>query len=172
MSEHKQGVLAIYEYLDHVCNAIKDIRSKPEYADYEVYSPTSYHEIEHACGFGFSPVRWFTLVCGLIGTMSGFGLCILLDLDWPMIVGGKTPAFYSLPAYVVIGFELTILLGGIGTIAGMLIFCKIPNPKDTVLDVRLTDNKFGIFIPGASADGDEAKLLKSFGAEEIKEVGA
>ena len=57
-------------------------------------------------------------------------------------------------------------------IAGMLIFCKIPNPKDTVLDVRLTDHKFGIFIPGASVDGEEARLLKSFGAEEIKEVGA
>ncbi len=57
------------------------------------------------------------------------------------------PGWYSIIAYVVIGFECTILLGAIATILGMLVMGRIPNPKVSVLDPRLTDNRFGVFVP-------------------------
>ena len=36
--------------------------------------------------------------------------------DWPLLVGGKPIG--SIPPYVVIIFELTILLGALSTVAG------------------------------------------------------
>lgn len=162
------GVIAIFKYLDTVCHAIERVRERGDFAGHEVLSPTSYHEIEHACGFSPSPVRFFTLIGGLTGMCGGFGLCLLLDWDWPLIVGGKSPGIYSLPAYVVIGFECTILLGAIATIVGMLVMGRIPNPKRRVLDVRTTDDKFAIFMPGVGLDSPQAQLLKECGADEVR----
>jgi len=167
----EHGTLVIFDYLDHTCNAIERMRQRGDCQDYEVYAPTSYHELEHAAGFGFSPVRWVTLVMGLSGTFIGFGLCFLYAYDYPLVVGGKTPALYSLPAYVVIGFEMTILFGGLGTILGMLLFCKLPNPKNDVLDVRLTDDKFGVFLPGKSPESAPVAILKECGGKEVKGFG-
>jgi len=164
------GILAIYSYLDDVCHVIEKVRDKAEFAQHEVFTPTSYHEIEEASGFGPSPVRLFTLIGGLTGTCTGFALPLLTDYDWQMVVGGKQAGVLSLPAYVVLGFELTILFGAIATILGMLVMSRIPNPKTTVLDTRLTDDKFGVFVPNVGLDSAQAKLLKELGAEELKMV--
>jgi hypothetical protein len=164
------GILAVFKYLDDLTGAMKKIRGKAEFHDHEVFSPTSYHDVEIAAGYTDSPVKWFTLIGGLTGMVTGFGLCLLTDYDWPIVVGGKSAGIYSLPAYVVIGFEMTILLGAIATIVGMLVCCRIPNPKLPVLDPRFTDDHFGIYVPGVGVDSDEAKLLKECGAIELRAV--
>ncbi len=172
-TQKPNGILAIFQYLDDFTHAIEGVRARSgEFSGYELFSPTSYHEIEHAAGFGASPVRFFTLIGALAGVSFGFGLALLTDWDWPIIVGGKTPGIYSLPAYVVIGFECTILLGALMTILGMLVHCRLPNPKIDILDPRLTDDRFGIFIPGAGSGSSQAKFLKDCGAEEIKVIGS
>ncbi len=163
-----QGIIGIYSYLDTFCHAIEKVRDRKDFIGYESFSPTSYHEIEHASGFGASPVRYFTLTGALTGVCVGFGLAILCDWDWPIVVGGKTPGIYSLPAYVVLGFECMILLGVIGTILGMLVMGRIPNPKRAVLDVRTTDDRFAIFLPGAQVDSPQAQFLRECGAEEVR----
>ena len=168
MAKSDKGIIAFYRYLDTLCHAVEHVRDRSDFADHEVLSPTSYHEIEHACGFGASPVRYFTLAGGLTGVSFGFLIALLTDWDWPMVVSGKTPGIYSIPAYVVIGFECTILFGAIATILGMLVMGRIPNPKRRVLDPRTTDDLFAIFVPGATLDGPQARLLKEYGADEVK----
>ena len=96
-------------------------------------------------------------------------LCLAYDYDWPLVVGGKTPGIYSLPAYVVIGFEMTIMLGGLGTILGMLLLCKLPDPRHPVMDTRLTSDHFAIFIPAVDKDSKQVKALLACGADEVKE---
>lgn len=162
------GILALFKHLDTVCHAVEKVKARHDFKDHEVYSPTSYHEIEHACAYAPSPVRWFTFVGAMTGTITGFALALLCDWDWPIVVGGKTPGIYSLPAYVVLGFEFTILFGAIATVLGVLVMCRLPNPNVTILDNRLTDDMFGIWVPGAVVDGPQAKLLKEAGAVEIK----
>ena len=172
MKKRPGGILAVFQYLDHVCDAMEKARKRGDFDGHEVFSPTSYHEIEEAGGFGPSAVRWFTLTGAMTGTILGFGLCLGLAWDWNIVVGGKTAGLPSLPAYVVIGFELTILLGGIATIIGMLVMGRIPNPKQRILDPRFTDDRFGIFVPNADLNGEQAKILKACGAEEIREIAA
>lgn len=167
---HQNGILALFKHLDTVCHAVEKVKSRHEFKDHEVYSPTSYHEIEHACAYAPSPVRWFTFVGAMTGTVCGFALALLCDWDWPVVVGGKSPGIYSLPAYIVLGFEFTILFGAIATVLGILVMCRLPNPKVNILDHRLTDDMFGIWVPGAVVDGPQAKLLKEAGAVEIKAI--
>jgi hypothetical protein len=168
MRKRPGGILAIYQYLDNLTDAMKLIRDRPDCVDHEVFSPTSYHEIEEALDAGPSSVRWFTLSGALTGSVTGFGLALWLDYDWPMVVGGKLAGLYSLPAYVVIGFELTILFGGLMTILGMLVMGRMPNLNQRILDPRFTDDRFGIFVPNASLSGEQAKILQQCGAEEIR----
>lgn len=164
------GIIANFKYLDKFCEAIEKIRGRSDFDGYEAFSPTSYHEIEEAGGFGASPVRFCTLIGALTGTVTGFGLCLFMDYDWPLVVGGKTPGIYSLPAFVVIGFELTILLGAFGTIFGMLFFGKLANPLAKIYEPRATDDTFTIMVPNVDPNSEQAQLLKSCGAEEIKSV--
>src|SRR3970282_1683762 len=58
-----------------------------------------------------SRVRWFTLIGGLTGVVTGFAMTIWMANDWPIMLGGKP--FSSIPPYTIIGFELTILFGGL-----------------------------------------------------------
>lgn len=163
-----QGVLALFKHLDTVCETIEKVKGRQDFKDHEIYSPTSYHEIEHACAYPPSPVRWFTFFGAMTGTVTGFSLALLCDWDWPVVVGGKSPGIYSLPAYVIIGFEFTILFGAIATVLGILTMCRLPNPKINVLDTRLTDDLFGIFVPEVGLDSPQAKFLKEAGAFELK----
>lgn len=168
----KKGVLAVFKYLDDTCDAIKQIKSRSDCKDHEVFAPVSYHElIEFAEErYGPSQVRWFTLTGALTGVTSGFGMCLWTDYDWPIIVGGKLPGLYSLPAYFIFGFELMILFGAIATILGMLVMGRLPNPKAKVYDTRTTDDHFAIFLPNLDPEGKSAQILKKCGACEVKVV--
>lgn len=165
-----QGIVANFKYLDHFCSALEKIRDHADFKGYDAFSPTSYHEIEEASGLKASPVRFCTLIGGLTGMICGFALCLFVEYDWPIVVGGKTPGIYSLPAFVIIGFELTILLGAFGTIFGMLFFGRLANPLAKVYEPKSTDNVFTIFVPGVEPSSPQASLLKSLGAQEIKIV--
>lgn len=168
----ENGIIAVFRYLDDVTKAMEQIRGRADFNGHEVFSPTSYHEIEHAAAFRPSPVRFFTLAGGMTGTITGFSLPLILDYDWPIVVGGKMAGVYSLPAYVIMGFELTILFGAIATIAGMLIMGRIPNPKKDIHDVRFSDDHFGIFVPDADESSEQAEVLRQCGATEVRRVGA
>jgi hypothetical protein len=168
MSQRVTGIIAIFPYLDDVTNAIKHMRGRTDFARHDVYTPTSYHDIEEESQFGASPVRFFTLIGALTGMVTGFALCLAIDYDWPLVVGGKTPGVASLPAFVIIAFELAILFGAFGTIFAMLWYGRLANPMARIHDRRTTDDTFAIVLPGASTDSPQAQLFKQWGATEVK----
>ena len=93
-----------------------------------------------------SPVRLFTLIGGLTGCAAGFGMTIWMSLDWPLLVGGKTIA--SIPPYVVIAFELTILLGALSTVArgGPVLACSWASAGSPTIP-SYSDDQIGVFVP-------------------------
>ena len=171
MSANKktQGFLAVFNYLDDFCDAVNKIEDDPDFKDHKIYSHTSYHELMDIAEkrLGSSGVKWFTLFGALLGVCSGFGMCLLCDYDWAITVGGKPGGIASLPAYVILGFEMMILLGAIFTILGMLVLGRLPDPRAVIYDERLTDDKFAVFVPSSSADSQIAQKIKSMGAQEI-----
>ena len=99
-----------------------------------------------------SPVRLFTLIGGLTGCAAGFGMTIWMSHDWPIVVGGKPIG--SIPPYVVIAFELTILLGALSTVAAVALLLGAAWASAACRTIRsFSDDKIGIFVPAAARPG-------------------
>lgn len=163
------GLLASFLHVDAAADAIRAIRALG-IRDLTVYTPAPNHEIEEALGEGVSPVRLFTLIGGLSGCAAGFAMTIWMSYDWPVLVGGKPIA--SIPPYVVIGFELTILLGALSTVAAVALFSVLMGKPGVAYDPRFSDDQIGIFVPAASDQaGRVEQLLRSAGAVEVRHEG-
>jgi Protein of unknown function (DUF3341) len=160
------GLLASFLHVDAAADAIRAIRALG-IRDLTVYTPAPNHEIEEALGQRVSPVRLFTLIGGLSGCAAGFAMTIWMSYDWPVIVGGKPIA--SIPPYVVIGFELTILLGALSTVAAVALFSILMAKPGAAYDPRFSDDQIGIFVPAPSDQAQRVEqLLRSAGALEVR----
>jgi len=166
MSGSTKGMLASYEYLDSTVDAIEGLR-KAGFKDLKAYAPYPEHHIEAALGYGQSPVRVFTLVGGLTGTATGFAFTTWTSMDWPLVVGGKP--IVSIPAYVIIAFELTVLFGALATVIGLFILSKLPDLKPAVVyDPEFTAGRYGVYVEAEGARLEEARKIMN--AEEPVEM--
>lgn len=166
-----QGILASYEYLDSTVDAIEKLR-KAGFDEITAYTPYPEHHIEHALGYGQSPVRVWTLVGGLSGTAAGFAFTIFTSVDWPLVVGGKP--IVGIPAYIPIAFEMTVLFGALSTVIGLFILSKIPNVKPSVVyDPEFSAGRYGVYV---QADGsrleDARKIMEAEEPIEMREGAA
>jgi hypothetical protein len=144
MSERRSGLLASYDYLDSTLDVIRALRSEG-FEEITAFSPYPEHAIEKALGYGASPVRLFTLVGGLTGAATGFAFTIFTSMDWPLVTGGKP--IVSIPAYVIISFELTILFGVLATVIGVFWNMRIPDLKaDVVYDPEFGAGRYGVYV--------------------------
>lgn len=168
MTEQKQGFLASFEYLDSTLDAVEGLR-KAGFKDIRTFGPVPEHHLEEALGYGESPVRVFTLVGALTGTAAGFAFTIFSVLDWPLVTGGKP--ILSIPAFVVIAFEMTILFGALATLIGLFINMKLPRVRPPVVyDPEFTNGRFGIYVSAPLKRKDEVrKILDSAEPVELRE---
>lgn len=166
MKRPRTGVLGIFPHLDTATEAIRRLRE----AGYEmtVYSPTPRHEIEEALERPESAVRVFTITGAFAGTGAGAALAIWSSLDWPLIVGGKE--IVSLPAFSIIMFELTILIGALSTVAGLFILARLPRigRAEGLYHPACSAGHFGVFAHVVPDDyGKVQAILKESEAEEV-----
>jgi hypothetical protein len=160
------GLLASFVHIDAAVDAIRALRAMGQ-RNVVVYSPAPNHELEEALNQRVSPVRLFTLIGGLTGCAAGFAMTIWMSYDWPVLVGGKPIA--SIPPYVVIGFELTILLGALSTVTAVALFSVLMGKRGIAYDPRFSDDQIGIFVPaGTDQVGAVENLLRSAGAVEVR----
>lgn len=159
------GLLAAYQHIDAASDAVRTLKQQG-YDGFTVYSPTPVHELLDAVDHKVSPVRLWTLVGGLTGCAAGFAMTIWMSLDYPTVVGGKPLA--SVLPYVVIGFELTILIGALSTLAGLAFHSWRTNQK-APYDGRFSDDHIGIFVPCPEERRSAVEnLLRSSGATEVR----
>src|SRR5713226_10765541 len=125
MAAPTETVLGVVAHVDTTVRAREDRKAKG-YHDLTVYTPIPVHEIEDVLERDrpVSRVRLFTLIGALTGTASGFTLTIWSAMQWGLVTGGKPVA--SIPPFVVIAFELTILFGGLATALGMFLLGRLP----------------------------------------------
>ncbi len=132
------------------------------------YSPVPDHALDQALHVTLSPVRLFVLIGGLLGCATGFIFPIYTVLDWPLITGGKP--LISIPPFVVIAFELTILFAAIGGVAGFLLLSRLPRVTGRPApDTRFTNDMTGISV---TCDPEQAAAVRAClertGASEIR----
>jgi len=91
--------------------------------------------------------------------------------DWPLDVGGKPEN--STLAFVPICFELTVLIGGLGTAGAFLLRARLfPGKREQLPVLGVTDNVFAVVTP-APAESNESELARRImmenGADEVEE---
>lgn len=173
-SSHATGatgapVKAVYKHLDCLLQGIHDLQHAG-LKDFTVLSPIPRHEIDEMLYKGEpSPVRWFTLAGGLLGGTMIFSLASLTHANWPMIIPGGKP-LVSIPPFLVVTFEGTILWASMFTLTGLLKFCGLPatNLHPAMKDPRFTNDCFGIVFERSGTRMDEiVHILESSGATEV-----
>lgn len=164
------GLLASFAHVDAAADAIRALRAKG-IRNLVVYTAAPNHEVEEALNHRVSPVRLFTLIGGLTGCAAGFGMTLWMSHDWPVVVGGKPIG--SIPPYVVIAFELTILLGALSTVAAVALFTILMGKRGIAYDPRYSDDQIGVFVPaGTDQLRPIEQMLRSAGAVEVRHEAA
>lgn len=171
MAKYKNGIAAIYTTEEAVLKAAKKVR-EAGFTKFDAITPYPVHGMEEACGIKRSWIPYVTFVAGITGLVSGLLLTWWTSaVNWPLNVGGKPP--FSLPAFIPIMFELTILFAALSSVATLFYVCGIPCVNPPIIDKDLTCNKFAIFIPQDDTGYDERKvedLFRSSGASEVKKT--
>lgn len=106
--------------------AVRAMKANGHDKNLSYYSPFPEHHLEDELfeGKKKSPVRFFTFLGGLTGCLGAFLFTTWMSVDYPIRVSAKP--IISVPAFIVIAFECTILLGAISTLASMFHFSRIP----------------------------------------------
>lgn len=136
---------------------------------FDIYSPFPVHGLDEAMGIKRSILPYVTMVAGTIGLILAMGLQIWTSaIDWPTIIGGKP--FISVPAFIPITFEITVLLAAHTTVLAFLVINKLyPGKKPTIIHPAQTEDMFIMAIEKEKVNVDDVtNLLKEHGAVEVK----
>jgi hypothetical protein len=166
--QRTKGTLGVYDAVDAASRTIERLRAAG-IKRITVFSPVPSHDLEHALHAGESPVRMFTIVGALTGTATGFAMPTWMAMDWPLITGGKP--IISMPAWVIIAFELTILFGALSTVAGLFINARLPQRRMMqVYDPSFSSDRFGVLVtPPAGRESQVREIMRDSGAVDIRE---
>ncbi len=170
MDVNKNFLVGVFEDEDVLLDAVKKVRTSG-LKIHEVYSPFPVHGLDQALGYKKTRLPIAAFMFGLTGTCLALLLQIwMLGYDWPMIIGGKN--FVSLPPFIPVTFELTVLLSALGMVATFLIVSDMkPYAWPRQFDLRSTDDKHVVAIDvdvnKAKSKDEITKLLREAGASEV-----
>jgi len=165
-------LVGVFETPNKLVEVIGRLRNRG-YEELDVFQPAPFPEVDNALIDKPSRVRLWTLIGGLAGVTTGFAMTIWMSYDWQIVVGGK--ALASIPPYVIIGFELTILFGGLLTLVGLAVHGGLPHGRfgrnDPGYSPRFSAEDFGLTVRCKERDVVEVDgLLRAFGAKEVSLV--
>lgn len=170
MADAGEGVLARFAELGAAESAVERLR-EAGHRRMKVFSPFPAPSLERAKGVSSSPVKRWALIGGITGCLTGWLLTSGTSLAYPLITQGKP--IVAVPPFIIIMFELTILLTGIFAFIGMLVHGK--RPQVGMSDQYRADfsvDRFGVYVPvGAGPGRDEVvEMMEEEGAVEIEET--
>ncbi|HEY83684.1 MAG TPA: DUF3341 domain-containing protein [Chloroflexi bacterium] len=118
------------------------------YRKVEAYSPMPIEGLAEKLGFDTN-IQYLVLVGGVAGLILGFGLQYYAAvISYPWIIGGRP--FNSFPAFIIIIFELTILLASFAAVFGMIGLNGLPQPYHPVFNApgfeRASQDRFFLCI--------------------------
>ena len=164
------AVLALFLDPHTLLNAIRAIREKG-YRGLDAFTPYPVHGMDKALGLKISWMPRVTKTAFFVGAGLGFTFeAWTMARAWLLNIGGKP--YVSVPAYMPVTFESGILIAGISTFIAVLIACGLrPAPNFVNLDARLTNDRFGLYVPVRPYEaGNVQEMLRSLGAEEVRDL--
>jgi len=158
---NKEVVFGLYDDETDLLDAVRHA-NKDHLEIYNVYTPFPVHGLDPLLGLEESRLHIAGFIYGALGTLTAFlGMTWVFTKDWPVIFGGKP--HWSVPAFIPITFELTVLFAAVGmTVTFYIINGLSPGANNPILHDRITDDKFCIAFD--THDVDEADANSFFRA--------
>lgn|SRR5688572_12612447 len=172
MDADKNFLVGVFDDEDVLLNGVTSIRQSGVKI-HEVYSPFPVHGLDEVLGYKRTRLPIAAFMFGITGTsLALFTQVWMLGYDWPMIIGGKN--FASLPPFVPVIFEFTVLLAALGMVGTFMIASDLkPYKWPRQFDIRSTEDKHIMAIDLALNKGKSkaeiASILKAAGASEVNE---
>ncbi|HEU0110178.1 MAG TPA: DUF3341 domain-containing protein [Flavisolibacter sp.] len=172
----KKFVVGCFDDEQVLFPAVKNVR-KAGYKIHDVYTPMPIHGLDAAMGLRDTSLHTAGFIYGITGTLTAFSFITwVFTTDWPMNIGGKP--FFSLPAWIPIMFELTVLFAAVGMVLTFCYLCQLaPFVKKDHFHLRATDDLFVMAIECTEKTNETevTQYLQSIGAFEVntqmKETG-
>jgi Protein of unknown function (DUF3341) len=131
---HLHGVMGEFESPEQLLAAAKKARAAG-YKHVDAFTPFPIEGLSEAIGFRWTAVPLITLIGGLGGGLTGFGLQYWCSaISYPMNIAGRP--LNSWPAFIPVTFELTVLGASIFAVVGMLALNRLPQPYHPVFNVE------------------------------------
>jgi mono/diheme cytochrome c family protein len=142
------GILAEFDAVDplmHACETVRDAG----YTVWDAHTPFPVHGLDGAMGVRPTRLPWLILLAGITGMSSGLLMQWWMNsIDYPFRISGKP--MFSLPAFIPVCFELTVLLSGFAAFFGSLALNKLPNWFHPLFlnerFKRATNDRFFVYI--------------------------
>ncbi len=148
--------IGIFEDEASLLRAIKESRSLG-LDIIDAHSPYPIHGIDDLIGIRRSRLPIVCFFGGLTGLSIGLGFQYWSSASsWALNIGGKP--FDSLPAFIPVGFEMTVLLAGLSTAFFLLFRSKLWPAKKSKAFEGTTDERFALVIARRSANMAMAEL--------------
>ncbi|HEX4850917.1 MAG TPA: DUF3341 domain-containing protein, partial [Puia sp.] len=134
----------------------------------DIFTPMPIHGLDKAMGLRDTSLHTAGFIYGITGTLTALcGIGFVFMYDWPINFGGKP--HFSLPAWIPITFELTVLFASVGMTLTFCYLCQMaPFVKKHHFHLRATDDLFVMVIEvtAKNNESDIVSFLKSIGAVE------
>jgi Protein of unknown function (DUF3341) len=165
----ERGVLAIFSRPDDVISCLHRLIDA-KHPVRTVFSPIRLPEVQELLGMRPSPVRWITLLGGILGGVGLVALAVYAHLAFRFITGGK-PVLPWIP-WVVVCFAGVILFAVLFCVTAWVVAAGLPRLRPaTSYDPRFSEDRFGVLVVPAPSNQEElVRLLREWGAEEVRDV--
>jgi len=156
-------LMAVFEQPEQVVEAARQARGAG-YTIADAFVPFAVHGLDEAMGLRRSRLTWVCFAAALTGGTVAMSFQVWSSTaSWALNVGGKP--FASLPAFLPITFELTVLTAALVSAATFLLRSRLFPGKDAPVLPRVTDDRF-VLVVETDAVAAEA-LMRQAGAIEV-----
>jgi hypothetical protein len=161
------GIAAEFDTPEALLHAAEEA-SSAGYTRAEAYSPFVVEGVAEALGSRHNWVAPITLIAGMTGTVTGFGMCWYAHVIWyPFNVGGRP--LNSWPAWIPITFELTVLFAALACAIGMVALNGLPRLHHPMFNLtnfdRASTDRFFLCIEATDPQFDSAAIRELLAAE-------
>jgi hypothetical protein len=164
-------VSGYFVHPEDLVDAVSEIRGKDLPIE-DILTPFPIHGLDELAGLRKSRIPTLGFIFGLIGSISAFGFMTwVFTVDYPLNIGGKP--YFSVPSFIPITFEVTVLFAAFAMVFGFLIKSKLGmGAKPRIYDEKITDNHFVVLLKGGSeTELDSAmQVLSATGARDVKTI--
>jgi hypothetical protein len=159
------GVLGVFGDVALAAGAVRALLA--EGMEVRSSSPAHFPGLAEAMARPPSLLGFATLTGAVAGGAIGLLLAVGASWAWPISVGGMP--IVSLPAFLVIVFEMAVLVGAVTNFLALIFAGMLGRGRRGVpFDARFSRDRVGVFVPGDAARARE--LLARHGAEEVRDV--